>query len=60
MLEDQSKVSYVGTFKCSYCPFTEDGWFQTGDAVETDGEYLKIIGRKSEIINVGEKKSIAK
>jgi acyl-CoA synthetase (AMP-forming)/AMP-acid ligase II len=37
-------------------PFTEDGWFNTGDAVEVDGEYLKILGRKSEIINVGGEK----
>lgn len=37
-------------------PFTEDGWFNTGDAVETDGEYLKILGRQSEIINVGGEK----
>ncbi len=34
-------------------PFTEDGFFITGDQVETDGEYYKILGRKSEIINVG-------
>jgi acyl-CoA synthetase (AMP-forming)/AMP-acid ligase II len=37
-------------------PFTEDGWFDTGDAVETDGDYLRILGRRSEIINVGGKK----
>lgn len=37
-------------------PFTDDGWFNTGDAVEVDGEYLRILGRKSEIINVGGEK----
>lgn len=37
-------------------PFTEDGWFNTGDSVEVDGEYIKILGRKSEIINVGGEK----
>ncbi|MDC0708033.1 long-chain fatty acid--CoA ligase [Stigmatella sp. ncwal1] len=37
-------------------PFTEDGWFVTGDAVEVDGEYLRILGRKSELINVGGEK----
>jgi acyl-coenzyme A synthetase/AMP-(fatty) acid ligase len=37
-------------------PFTEDGWFNTGDAVEVDGEYVRILGRKSEIINVGGEK----
>ena len=34
-------------------PFTKDGWFKTGDSVEVKGEYIKILGRKSEIINVG-------
>jgi len=37
-------------------PITADGWFMTGDAVEQDGEYLRILGRKSEIINVGGEK----
>lgn len=37
-------------------PFTEDGWFNTGDEVEVDGDYLRILGRRSEIINVGGEK----
>ena len=37
-------------------PFTEDGWFNTGDAVEVNGDYIKILGRKSDIINVGGEK----
>ena len=37
-------------------PFTEDGWFITGDAVEVDGEFLRILGRKSDIVNVGGEK----
>jgi acyl-CoA synthetase (AMP-forming)/AMP-acid ligase II len=37
-------------------PYTEDGWFITGDAVEVDGEYIRVMGRKSEIINVGGEK----
>jgi long-chain acyl-CoA synthetase len=37
-------------------PLSDDGWFVTGDAVEVDGEYLKIVGRKSELINVGGEK----
>ncbi len=37
-------------------PFTEDGWFNTSDAVEVDGEYIRILGRISEIINVGGEK----
>ena len=34
-------------------PFTEDGYFITGDKVLQNGEYIKILGRESEIINVG-------
>jgi len=37
-------------------PFTEDGWFITGDRVEQDGEYFRIYGRDCDIINVGGEK----
>jgi long-chain acyl-CoA synthetase len=37
-------------------PFDAEGWFNTGDSVEVDGEWLRILGRKSEIINVGGEK----
>ena len=37
-------------------PFTEDGYFITGDEVETEGEYYRILGRKSEQINIGGEK----
>jgi long-chain acyl-CoA synthetase len=37
-------------------PFTDDGWFDTGDKVEVDGEYFRILGRQSEILNVGGQK----
>lgn len=34
-------------------PFDSDGWFNTQDRVEIDGDFIKILGRDSEIINVG-------
>jgi acyl-CoA synthetase (AMP-forming)/AMP-acid ligase II len=34
-------------------PFDEEGYFDTGDRVEVDGEWVRILGRESEIINVG-------
>jgi long-chain acyl-CoA synthetase len=34
-------------------PIDADGWMDTQDAVESDGEYIRIIGRTSDIINVG-------
>jgi acyl-coenzyme A synthetase/AMP-(fatty) acid ligase len=37
-------------------PFDEEGWFNTQDCVEVDGEYIRIIGRRSDIINVGGEK----
>jgi acyl-CoA synthetase (AMP-forming)/AMP-acid ligase II len=37
-------------------PFTSDGWFKTGDAVEVDGDYFRFLGRREEIINVGGEK----
>lgn len=37
-------------------PFTHDGWFKTGDKVLQKGEYFRILGRKSEMINVGGEK----
>jgi long-chain acyl-CoA synthetase len=37
-------------------PFDEDGWLNTQDMVEMDGDYLRILGRQSEIINVGGQK----
>ena len=37
-------------------PFTEDGWFNTGDVVEVDGDHIRFLGRKSEVINIGGEK----
>ncbi len=37
-------------------PFTDDGYLITGDLVETDGEWVRILGRQSDIINVGGQK----
>jgi long-chain acyl-CoA synthetase len=37
-------------------PFDAEGWFNTGDMVETDGEWIRILGRRSEVINVGGQK----
>ncbi len=34
-------------------PFDEEGYLDTGDLVEQDGEWIRILGRESELINVG-------
>lgn len=36
--------------------FDEDGWFNTQDRVEVDGEWFRILGRVTDIINVGGQK----
>lgn len=53
----KSNTRVLGYINHDNTSFTEDGWFKTGDLVEEieDG-YLRIIGRKNNIINVaGEK-----
>ncbi|MGH8081727.1 MAG: class I adenylate-forming enzyme family protein [Lysobacter sp.] len=37
-------------------PFDQEGWLNTGDKVEERNGYLRILGRESEIINVGGEK----
>jgi acyl-CoA synthetase (AMP-forming)/AMP-acid ligase II len=36
--------------------FDEDGWFNTHDQVEVDGDYFKILGRETDLINIGGQK----
>jgi long-chain acyl-CoA synthetase len=37
-------------------PFDADGWMNTGDEVQVRGEYMRILGRRSDMINVGGQK----
>lgn len=37
----------------SSSPFDGEGWYQTNDLVEVDGEYIKVVGRKNDIANIG-------
>jgi acyl-coenzyme A synthetase/AMP-(fatty) acid ligase len=37
-------------------PFDADGWFNTGDLVEVRGDFFRILGRVSDVINVGGQK----
>ena len=37
-------------------PFDAEGWLNTGDLVEQNGEYLRVLGRQAEVINVGGEK----
>jgi acyl-coenzyme A synthetase/AMP-(fatty) acid ligase len=51
-LEIKAESSMLGYLNAP-SPFTEDGYFKTGDVVEVKGDYFRILGRESDIINVG-------
>ncbi len=55
VLHVKSRTSMLGYLNAP-SPFTEDGWFDTEDEVEVDGEWFRIKGRKTDIINVGGEK----
>jgi acyl-CoA synthetase (AMP-forming)/AMP-acid ligase II len=55
MLEIKAQSAMLGYLNAPN-PFTEDGWFITGDTVEVDGDYYRIHGRHCDIINVGGEK----
>jgi long-chain acyl-CoA synthetase len=48
----RSEANMVGYLNAP-SPFDDEGWMCTGDQVEVNGEYLRILGRKSELIFVG-------
>jgi acyl-CoA synthetase (AMP-forming)/AMP-acid ligase II len=52
MLEVKTKSTMLGYLNAP-SPLTEDGWLRTGDAVEVEGDCLRILGRASDLINVG-------
>jgi acyl-CoA synthetase (AMP-forming)/AMP-acid ligase II len=55
LLYVRSESNMVGYLNAS-SPFDADGWMCTGDEVETRGDYVRIIGRRSDMINVGGQK----
>jgi acyl-CoA synthetase (AMP-forming)/AMP-acid ligase II len=55
MLWVRSQSAMVGYLNAP-SPFDDDNWMNTGDLVEVDGDYVRILGRDSDIINVGGQK----
>ena len=57
----KSKTQVNGYVNHNNDSFLNDGWYATGDLVETDQDgYIKIIGRKNKLINVGGLKVLPK
>lgn len=51
----RSEANMVGYLNAP-SPIDAEGWMCTGDHVEVRGDYMRILGRKSEMINVGGQK----
>lgn len=52
----RTKTQVMGYLNAKAERFTEDGWFRTGDFVEEKDGFLRIVGRNSDMINVGGEK----
>jgi len=55
LLEIRTKTAMLGYLNAP-SPFTEDGWYRTGDRVEVDGPRLRFLGRDGDLISVGGQK----
>jgi acyl-CoA synthetase (AMP-forming)/AMP-acid ligase II len=51
----RARSAMMGYLNAGEC-FDADGWFNTQDAVEQDGEWLRFLGRTTDLINVGGQK----
>lgn len=58
VLEIRSKTRMLGYLNAD-SPFDEEGWYNTKDIVEEKDGFYKVIGRTSEVINVGGLKFMA-
>ncbi len=52
VLHIRSKIKMIGYLN-EDSPFDQNGWYDTGDIVETDDEWIKIVGRSKQIISTG-------
>ncbi len=52
VLQIRSQTRMIGYLNAGN-PFDKDGWYNTKDIVEQRDEFYKVIGRTSEVINVG-------
>jgi acyl-CoA synthetase (AMP-forming)/AMP-acid ligase II len=52
LLYIKSKTRMVGYLNAEP-PFDSEGWYLTNDLVDVEGDYLKIVGRNNDVVNVG-------
>jgi acyl-CoA synthetase (AMP-forming)/AMP-acid ligase II len=55
LLEVRAETAMIG-YLDEESPFTEDGWLRTGDRVEVRGEWMRVLGRESDLIIIGGEK----
>lgn len=55
LLEVKSSTTMLGYLN-DVSPFTPDGYIRTGDVVVREGDYFRILGRSTDLINVGGQK----
>lgn len=58
VLQIRSKSRMLGYLNAP-SPFDSEGWYDTKDVVETKDDFYKIVGRTSDVINVGGLKFMA-
>jgi acyl-CoA synthetase (AMP-forming)/AMP-acid ligase II len=58
ILEIKSDTRMLGYLNAE-SPFDADGWYTTHDKVEQHGDFIKVVGRDTEVINVGGLKFMA-
>ncbi len=59
VLKIRSKTRMIGYLNAP-SPFDDEGWYDTKDLVEEDGEWIRVVGRTSDVINVGGLKILPK
>lgn len=52
VLHIRSKNRMVGYINAPD-PFDGKGWYNTNDVVEVDGDWIKVVGRTKDVVNVG-------
>ncbi len=58
ILQIRSNTRMIGYLNAS-TPFDDEGWYNTNDVVDVKGDYFRVTGRVTDIVNVGGLKFMA-